>query len=327
MKNTRKLLSATLMLVIAFIAVAGSTYAWFTMQSEPEVEDLQVDVFAGDALTVALHDNALESEYYTNITQQMIMAETVNASIFDAKITPVTSKDENGNLRKLVIGNPSGVYEWNDALKNTDYIAFDLWIKSDKATSVYLKAASILPGTTNDTEDEAGAKSARLGFLHTDTTTSTTTFRVVEPGRTDNTIAPTTQGTYGVGDFFNETYLTQKGFTGLYDVDGPFYSSTLGPLLDPLNDYKIIEEDHNMYTIDNTPEDTLDDDFTIITNYTVPSSTAGGSNQAIVELEADVAEKVTVMIWIDGWDGDCVDDAQSAKLKFAFQFMGYTQPA
>lgn len=37
MKSTKKLLIATLLLVLALTAVVSSTFAWFTMQTNPEI--------------------------------------------------------------------------------------------------------------------------------------------------------------------------------------------------------------------------------------------------------------------------------------------------
>src|SRR5690554_5401332 len=57
MKSTRKLLMATLLLVLSLTAVVASTFAWFSIQTNPQIETVEIEVTSGQALRISLDAN------------------------------------------------------------------------------------------------------------------------------------------------------------------------------------------------------------------------------------------------------------------------------
>ena len=76
MKNLKKLVIASFMLVIAFVAVVSSTYAWFTKGQDATVQNITVGVVDANKALLISKDN-------TNWARQLSFG-------YDGKITPVT---------------------------------------------------------------------------------------------------------------------------------------------------------------------------------------------------------------------------------------------
>ena len=76
MKNLKKLVIASFMLVIAFVAVVSSTYAWFTQGKDATVNTISIGVVDANKSILISKDNA-------NWARELDFA-------YDGKITPVT---------------------------------------------------------------------------------------------------------------------------------------------------------------------------------------------------------------------------------------------
>ena len=59
MKNLKKLVIASFMLVIAFVAVVSSTYAWFTQGTEAKIDNITIGVVDADKAMLVSKDNGV----------------------------------------------------------------------------------------------------------------------------------------------------------------------------------------------------------------------------------------------------------------------------
>ena len=136
MKNLKKLVIASFMLVIAFVAVVSSTYAWFTRGTDAKVNDITISVVDAQKSLLIGRENGVWSR---NVTVDPV-----------GKMTPVT----------LVSGNSGTTVtrfdqlKWSDALvpslepaevlkegaENAEYIAADATF--DAQTVYYTRSGS-----------------------------------------------------------------------------------------------------------------------------------------------------------------------------------------
>ena len=109
MKNLKKLVIASFMLVIAFVAVVSSTYAWFTQGTEAKVNDITVGVVdANKAMLVSKDGTNWSKSIDLNYTGQLTPS-TVTA--FDASTGTFTFKH-------LTIGEATPLSEINGLVEH-----------------------------------------------------------------------------------------------------------------------------------------------------------------------------------------------------------------
>ena len=79
MKNLKKLVIASFMLVIAFVAVVSSTYAWFTQGTTAEINDIQIGVVdANKAMLVSTDGTNWSKEIELNYNGKLTPATVMN---------------------------------------------------------------------------------------------------------------------------------------------------------------------------------------------------------------------------------------------------------
>jgi hypothetical protein len=285
MKNSKKLIIASLMLVFAFVAVVSSTFAWFTMQQQAEVEEITLNVAtAGTDLQIST--DGTEGSYGYSITLGEITG----------KLAPVTFDDSDDTFKGLAFDETDTFFVYENAVAvkpgateaNEGYLEYDLWFKSSEAIDVNLdlseSKSTILSGNTS------ALGSLRFMFIEVDDETHAevdATRKIWEPTITGAT------GTFGTGAFYNpaNNYIAYNAYTTFLEV----YNSGVGHY--ELNDTYFTGR---IYT-PNTP---VDDKFNVTT------------------LAKNVAKHIRVRIWIEGWDGDCNNTAAEAELKTFLSFIG-----
>lgn len=150
MKNklTRKLMLSAFTLLFAVISLGASTYAWFTMSENANVEAFSAEVKAGEGIEIAVtsSESHANAQWYTgtvptNIVQDVAVAEDFK---FDA-VTPVDGTIGAFNKRDGVSLKPT----------SEGYIAFYIHIKAAQAGTISL--TDITFATTNDVDWKADA--------------------------------------------------------------------------------------------------------------------------------------------------------------------------
>lgn len=279
MKNSKKLIIATLMLVFAFVAVVSSTYAWFTMQNEASVDTIELDVVASGK-DLQISTTGAEGSY----------GFLAKLGTIDGTISPVTYDMIDG-FQKLVLNN--GVYEYaaaeafepNDTAENDNgYLVYDIWFLSTQEVDVTInKSTTAFTGTNTKALD-----ALRIMFVEVDGTNNEVadSIKIYEPR--------VGTGSFGEGDYYlvDNSYIAYNSLTTYLN---PFDSE---------EDYYTLNETY-FATRKYTPD------------YSYASD--AGLQFTITELEANVAKHIRVKIWIEGWDGDCTtSDGSTFKTYLSF---------
>lgn len=328
MKNLRKLVIASFMLVIAFVAVVSSTYAWFTASSDATVKDIQIEVVdASNSLLVSTDGENWGKEIDVQ---------------FVGKFTPVTAvTGENGiefrelrtdkNLKPYDVAatllDKSGAANADTTKKG--YLKFDLWIQLDAKDAATFDADKISIDLTNL---HAFAAKSNNQFI-TDTTDenykenafAVSSFRIYfenqdVQGR-NTMIEGQGTGTYGFGDQFDGN---KNAWMSLYA--SPAHAAELAE--NHSDATEVSGKTYGPYVT--APESgstyTLADQDPIHTG-TVVNNTAADQFEKTIEKADFLAANITnngasgrihlvVYVWMEGWDGDNVNAASGCLYSF-----------
>lgn len=303
MKSIKKLIMASLMLVLAFVGVVASTFAWFTMQNQVDVDNIQLNVSeAGDDLQISTDGSAFS--YNVGLTTP------------EGELIPVTFLQSDKSFQTLDLN--ENVYEYVAASAiagagTQGYLTFNLWFRSAEALDVKFNATAFEDALTSNAvepEDLEAIKTLRIMFVQLDELDAEVSRTIYEPFYIDGS------STYGTGNFFDasKTYVSDS-FSSFLDAPetGDNTSETHYAL-------KTAQVTANQYTANNltsgvaVPTNTevlplaLQDDMFLNVATTVANNAAG--------------TKVAVYIWIEGWDGNTTNDAAMSSITAYLMFIG-----
>ncbi len=322
----RRLLLALLMLLLTGLMTVTSTYAWFTANKTVSVNSINVNVAASSGLQISVDG----VEWKPVITNEDII-NTINGTNEnypdnknqfpqdDESLAPISTVGDvdAAGLMKMFLGSVSAGGDGSYALtasadvetkgQTGNFIAFDLFIKVQEETTVYLTEKSKV--TAKAGGKETGIENAaRVGFV---------------VGGEDNTTtagagATTIQALHGndavIWEPNNDTH-TPSGIANALSV---YHKEDLtGTLDDPVEYYGVNQAIPVGVKLDST-----ETYFTKVTPDISTQKTAGISvdayKQAFV-LPAGVS-KVRVYLWVEGQDVDCEDVVSGGDITFDLEF-------
>lgn len=318
MKNTRKLLMAALMLVVAFAAVVSSTYAWFTLSNPLVVEDINVSVSQSSGIYMAVKGGSEETPTYTwrtSLTEDMIRAGIDNKLVAKdtGKYTPVCAtvtgqKLDLSSFKKLssVAGNNGGAL--SAATAGTDYSTFTIYFKADQGATLDITS---LVAAANSNLNAAG-----LSMLRVAVKGSTATEAQMWKKYQDNV-----SGIEVTKNPEIDANGAKVQYNSFYNVANPAFSTfvnagilatsdntTATIKLDGYTGYKAA---HNEMCVNETTETATKLPTQIVT---VPK----------YENESSIVS-ITFTIWLEGWDSLSTDALSGTNFSFNFVLGAHPQ--
>lgn len=303
MKGLRnKVILSGIVLLFAFIATIGSTYAWFTVSTESNVTGINLQVTAADNLLIrpkSITNVALENfaylrdigNYNTLVTAEQLenegyFYEDPETKLIPWRLKPSTTISNQGSSN---INDPKGgLYYINnidavragdgstvvpaytlaaDNLKAGYYITLEFWMLSQADTNkaIALNSFSITPGTGNSTPQSQVINATRLAFWG------------------DDTLYADDAG-----------YIGSVGTTYIFGHDG---------------DYDFQIETAGSDVIAPTPSPSA------------PTINATAASVAsIFTLQPNTPTMISVIIFIEGWDSEASNDIILSNFDIAFSF-------
>jgi len=328
MKNRRKSRRALLllMLLVTGCMLGTSTYAWFTSNKTVGVSDITVNVASKNGIQISVDGTNWKSIISTTdlLQAKATYAKAVNQIPSESNsIQPVSTVGTilNGGLMQMFVGdvpsNEAGDYiltaKQSSEVNGTtgDFIAFDLFLKSDKAANLAMTGSSGVSAEGTDT----GIKNAsRVAFIVEGSTSSDAEVETIQGL---NLTAGSTEGIY----FWEPNYNIHSG-TGIANARDTYglaitENETNALAYDGIK--AAIEETDNILLGDANSTKYTDKFSGVTIDYLTRDTFAGEDTQSIFSLPAGIT-KVRVYMWIEGQDVDCENNASGGNINYNLQF-------
>lgn len=293
-KNLKKsMISSLVMLIAAIMCLTGVTYAWFTTSTSASVKTIDVKVQAADGLLVSL-TGAADSEWKSHFSWDELTAVDTTVEPTELLTISTNGKPVNGALNffsaELVENSDTMIH--NVTAASAGYIKFDLYIKNlaDDTKIIDLNDHEAQVGKTTVKVHEGSTKkggetAARIGFIQHET------ISIDE----NETRVPVSNGTAA-------TVYEPNAETRYTGENGAVLPYT-GLKAEGTGEYAIADES------------AVAEKVTTITNETTQ----------IFELAPQSVTKVTVYIWLEGQDADCINAIASSEFDVDLIF-GFPKP-
>lgn len=327
-KSKRKidLRSAVLVLLLLLILLITSTYAWFTANRVVSISSIDVHIEAQNGLQISADGvNWKTVLSVDDLKTGYTVGETADTNQIPANMEPVSSAGEvvSGKMN-MYYGTVSGDAQGDWALtatkettetKGTEgkYVAFDVFLKVDKETSIALGANSKVV-FKQDKEDRGLQNAARVAFLQEGNSAendgqaafvaqngaisygeeNSTTY-IWEPNQDVHTTSAVR--------FAKETYNITTSETSAAAIP---YSGIKAPIASSIKLPKTNATDNADY-------------FKAITPTYKTNAVMAQVDDAFT-LDAGVT-KMRIYMWIEGQDVDCENSASGSDVSFLVEFI------
>lgn len=280
----KKIMLSAIVAMFAFVTFIGATYAWFTVSSSTDIEDISLRITSSDSLLIKMDngynliDDLIDltnpATYTSTLTNELIAA-VYDFTSQQIMITPVTSPD--GAIFTLRDG-ITDVSHTPSVSNPGQYIEFSVWILS-QATNVTVALSDVLTTAVNvNTHQNDIVNSVRISLQG---------------------ISAANASIYGFDKDYDFAFLPNlPGYsltpednivpsalqTSATGIQGIFFKSTGSPVVDESVSDKLLATE-------------------------------------LFELTAGTPEKVTIRIWLEGWDLDCDLNILGSVFDISFSFI------
>ena len=302
-KGTLKLLLSSLAAASCAVSLTASTFAYVIIGNSVEVSDFYFDIESQEGLLVSLDGVNYQQDLTSNQVKEKIAGSVTD---FDNKsFIGVTPLQEAGHIKydgtNVMFGYDNAseahrVHDYENAVANDHYIRFNLWFKALSNTTASSNFNLVLGekteiksetvdvniynsftvGTTDyhsgDKVSQSAKNAIRLGLYSENETTDK--FRIYEV--TDDKDL----GTTAIEGRTDEHSPSSNIMYNYYNVIHPLYPFTSGA------------EDGEAF-------DTIKQFGTLNNNV--------WNGEYVSKFDSDGVAKVTVYLWLEGWDADYLD--------------------
>ena len=314
-RKTNKKRNLVLLLIVSVIMLGTTTYAWFTANQVVTINSIDVKVEASNGLQISTNASAWKSVLTNadivagyNGSKNQLPATVTNVST-DGSVNQSTGTL---NMYKAVIGNDATTGDYNittslEADKQGsigNYIAFDVFLRVDKAQTIYLTTSSNVVAKEGS-EDKGLKNAARIAFVELGNGESTDAPNDLI--RLDNNIASKAiiwePNDDGHTSMVTDSVASEFGVTLTAGANTPYYGVNK-EIATPIDLKELING-------------TNTDDATLVTP-DIATPVAMTQYERAFDLPAGVT-KMRVYMWIEGQDIDCENNATGSDISYNLQ--------
>ena len=319
--NRKKILTAFLMLIVTAISLTTASYAWFTENTTVTVDSIDVNVSAANGIQVSvdavnwkanISTNDITANAYAGNTNQLPNQIVPVSTIGDVDATTGFMKMYKGSIEadNTTAHGYRLVAEQSIEKAGTtgDFIAFDLFLLTTQATTVYLTTSSDVVATAANT----GLKNAaRVAFLYEGSAAT---------GASADAIALKGAASHSAG---GTTNMFWEPNSNVHTAAGVAQAKNYGE-----TDYDTTTIVPNYYGIkaDIAAGLALDYQSKVTTYFgqvtpdiqTPDGNTANGEYKTLFNLAAGI-NKVRIYGWVEGQDYDCENNASGSNITYNIQ--------
>ena len=331
MRNRKKKRNSRVFLLLLLLLVTGSilgtsTYAWFTSNKTVSVTDITVNVATKNGIQISVDGTNWKSIVST--TDLLNARTTYGAAVnqipsTSSAIQPVSTVGTilTGGKMEMFVGDAPANTDGDYILtaeqsvethgETGEFIAFDLFLKSDKAVDLDMTGTSGVTASGTDT----GIKNAsRIAFIIEGSKASDANLSEIQA------MALTAGSTSGVY-FWEPNYNVHKG-TGIANARDVYGISITTDEANPLAYQGVkaaiaVEDNILLGNANKTNYPTKFDDVTM--TYTTKDDFDEDDVIPVFSLPAGIT-KVRVYMWIEGQDVDCENNASGGNINYSLQF-------
>lgn len=291
-KATKGILLPVITLLLTLIALATTTFAWVSLSKVVTASNISGNIAAGDGLEIAL---GLEGTRLTSYRSHLTASDwqTVMNELTDYKTTAVSTKDGT-TFYKLAFDNSNapGLYKV-EAYKNVDYLEFEIHFKSYSSGKVYfddykfLSEAVVFNPRVDYDNDGTGIKEITQINAYAHDAVRIKIGDVIYQNAENQTNHHTSNRGVNYGQF---SYLTEMG-NDIY-----WSNNELDDLIKLTND--------------NITDVLIADAVKVV----------GEDQVATLNETNNFTAKVTIKIWIEGFDAEAYDAIFGSNLAISLSF-------
>src|SRR5690554_7920045 len=123
-KLSKKAILSVLTLVLTFVALGATTFAWFTLGTTATVDQFNVAVRGSEGLEISLDGD----NWFTRLNSD-IMNDHINSVFANGRLDAVTTNDTLTEFQKFN-GMTGSTVNLTDATINNEYLEFDLQFRT-----------------------------------------------------------------------------------------------------------------------------------------------------------------------------------------------------
>ncbi len=321
-KNNSRYSLLLLLLLLVFLIV--STYAWFTANQTVTISTLDVNVQTSNGLQISADainwKTILQKEDITGATATY----ATNTNQMPTEMEPVSTA---GVVASGVMDMYSGEVDAHDngvdytlvSNKLTDtrgtdgkYIAFDIFLRVDQPSQVYLTTASNVTYKQGAT-DKGLQNAARVAFIdegNASIETEPTTIQALKKGTSSIIWEP------------NYDVHTPAGVLNAKEIYGLDTTTTGGTQLS-YDGIKAAFDIGKGVTLKTANKTSFADSFETVTP-TISTVKDFDAQQSLLNLKAGIT-KVRIYMWVEGQDVDCENNASGTDISFNVQITKATE--
>lgn len=337
----RKLISAGLGATMALVCLTTTTYAWFAKNADAWVDEFKVDIRQDEGLTISVDNENFFSDITTEQVTKAVIAKRLGINYSDVTEELVTQyKDDltlasvsTNDLQTFTTVDSKSTTEYRDSENKTyyvprtleanefGYISFDLYFKAEVATSDAFSKYRLQFTTSTTTDNERGVSYIKSSSQDQKIYNNLTTYengglKLYSSGDLIN-INPANAMRIGV--------LTENNVSTIYEPNTGYSSYALKgnhdikyhPYYNPMLTYF-----NNSHSAKLEPLDDLD--VYRNTQKDFDGNISFGTFERSVDQTTNEVTynnlKVTVFLWLEGYDGDYLPTTKTNKVELFLNF-------
>lgn len=302
----KSLYMALVMAVVAGLALATATYAWFVNNAEPSLQQIQFSSTSSTNLSIAVHKDGATVLNQTALNYKGILDNTDVKDYLDIVHLKAVSSVDTAQFYSCDYFDEGGSNQAETFQPVADnsgfYLALPLWFKSTQAMDVYLKNNTWITAEGSDYSNYID-RALLLGFREDSDDSGSFSRSVVYevnaaedlPGRANTTAADYLGNPIGADKLGIKTVVTTLG------ADYGKISTTQPQARKLFNELAIAPVDGEIV---------------------VPLASIDAGKIPLFHIDPNQPKKITVYLWLDGMDYDCISAVSGGTLKVGLNFIG-----
>ena len=317
MKLTKKLFMSIMTLALVVITLSASTFAWFTLSASNRLENVDVKVVAGTGMEISTDGSVWKN--HLSLQNSIEFTDVTSAE-------GLTFKDMDGNAATGgTTGDEVDYYETSFYVRvnlQNAKVVLESVSGKDKATAGLLKWTSELDydGATANETFEAGEdygfdplNAVKVSFT-TNQTNETTAADVIYSYANTNNHGEADSSTTG----FIQKYLETKEYEIPQSAQRTIPTNSYVTYGMTVTDPAQVADSNTLIKYDVVAANA--EKAVIIESTDLKDATQFGTDNSLTGLDENYwYAKVTIRIWLEGWDADCINAILDGSTQLAFE--------